>query len=97
LTRNAGSVVGVPRRSVVGCASPANPPDTIGSRRPAGQRPAWSGLRPRGQGVLLGVVARSDVDAVPDGAGQGGGPVVGHDGGDRLGSAQAPVPGLTEM
>src|SRR5215216_1462553 len=30
-----------------------------------------------------GVVAFSNVDAVPDGAGQGGGPIMGHDGGHR--------------
>jgi hypothetical protein len=35
-----------------------------------------------GAGVLPGVVARSEVDAVPGRPGQGGGPVVGHDGGD---------------
>jgi hypothetical protein len=50
-------------------------------RRPGGTTTsAWSGLRPRGRGVP-GVVARSDVDAVPNGAGQCGGPVMGHDGG----------------
>jgi hypothetical protein len=31
-----------------------------------------------------GVVAFSNVNAVPDGAGQGSGPIVGHDGGLRL-------------
>jgi hypothetical protein len=44
---------------------------------------AWSGLRPRGMGMSPGAVARSDVDAVSGHAGQGGGPVVGHDGGHR--------------
>jgi hypothetical protein len=50
-------------RSVVGCASPAHPPDTIGSRRPGWiAYLARSGLRPRGW-VASGVVARSEVDA----------------------------------
>jgi hypothetical protein len=34
-----------------------------------------------GAGDAPGVVAYSDVDPIPDGAGQGGGTVVGHDGG----------------
>jgi hypothetical protein len=69
-------------RSVVGCAlaprihqTPSTP------RRPADSNAVRSGLRPRVVGDAPGVVARSDVTAVPDGAGQGGGPVMGHDGG----------------
>jgi hypothetical protein len=41
--------------------------------------PTWSGLRPGIRGYP-GAVARSDVDAVPGDGGQGGGPVMGHDG-----------------
>jgi hypothetical protein len=40
-----------------------------------------------GAGVFPGVVACSEVDAVPGNAGQGGGPVVGHDGGDAAGES----------
>ena len=42
---------------------------------------AGPGLRPRGEGDLPGVVAVSEVDAVVDGTGQGGGPVMRHDSG----------------
>jgi hypothetical protein len=48
-------------------------------RRPADPEQPGPGLRP-GVGDTPGVVAFSDVDAIPDGASQGGGPVVGHDG-----------------
>jgi hypothetical protein len=47
---------------------------------------ARSGLRPRGPGDS-GVVARSDVDPVPGDAGQGGSPVMRHDGGYGGGDA----------
>jgi len=70
-------------RSVVGCAPPAHPPDIIDSPENRLPRAAGPGYDPgAGWGSLVcGVVARSEVDAVPDGAGQGGGPVMGHDGG----------------
>jgi hypothetical protein len=54
---------------------PSAPEDRAGRRARAGP-----GYDPGARGHP-GVVARSDVDAVPDGAGQGGRPIVGHNGG----------------
>src|SRR5215211_85790 len=49
----------------------------VGPGSPAQHGPGYD----PGEGDAPGVVAFSNVNAVPDGAGQGGGPIVGHDGG----------------
>jgi hypothetical protein len=50
----------------------------VGPGSPAQHGPGYD---PGTMGTVPGVVARSDVDAVPGNAGQGGGPVMRHDGG----------------
>jgi hypothetical protein len=70
-------------RSVAGCDPRQHPGMPIGPGDRDGRlHPARSGLRPRGNGSP-GVVARSDIDAVPSRAGQGRGPVISHDSGHR--------------
>ena len=69
---NAGGVAGVPLKvDGRGAFYPALPGQPID---PAGRAPskAWPRLRPRGRGHPPGVVARSDIDAVPGHAGHGG-------------------------
>src|SRR5215207_1148171 len=61
------------------------PPPRAGHRPDGPGSPAQHGpgYDPGTMGTVPGVVAHSDVDAVPDDPGQGGGPVMGHDSGHR--------------
>jgi hypothetical protein len=83
LAGNAGSVAGVLRRPVVGVSPEHSLWEAIGPETGLARAPGPVRDYDPGAEGCSGVVAHSDVDAVPGEAAQGGGPVVGHDGGHR--------------